>query len=267
MLRVDDPGERAELEGLRDFYTALAERGAGRLAEIGGAVCGRVAALPNVLMVNRAIGLGVEHGPADEELEEMEAFFRDAETRYYVSVTPAARGLTEQLEARGFEAGYAWAIFRRGVDPYDACSGLRVVEARPEHAQDFSRVVTQAYEFEPRAEEALAAVVGRSGWHCFVTYDGVEPAGAAALFVHQRAGWLSFAGTLPEHRRKGSQGALFAARVARARELGVELLATETGNLVPSRPSNSYRNIVRVGFEQRYVRPNYASPLTGAAGP
>ncbi len=43
-------------------------------------------------------------------------------------------------------------------------------------------------------------------------------------------------------------------------ELGVEVLATETGELVPDRPSNSYRNITRVGFEERYVRPNYSLP-------
>ncbi len=51
-----------------------------------------------------------------------------------------------------------------------------------------------------------------------------------------------------------------ALRVIRAcRELGVRTLATETGELVPDRPSNSYRNILRVGFEEQYVRPNYVS--------
>ena len=96
-------------------------------------------------------------------------------------------------------------------------------------------------------------------------YDGDEPAGAGALFVHGRAAWLGIAGTRPEHRRKGSQGLLFAARIDKARELGVEVFATETGALEAGRPSNSYRNITRVGFAERYVRPNYTASGAGSS--
>lgn len=34
----------------------------------------------------------------------------------------------------------------------------------------------------------------------------------------------------------------------------------ETGELLPDRPSNSYRNILRASFEVAYVRPNHVSP-------
>ena len=52
-----------------------------------------------------------------------------------------------------------------------------------------------------------------------------------------------------------------AARIGHARELGLELVVTETGERVPGRPSNSYRNIVRAGFRPAYVRPNFVSPV------
>jgi len=258
--RVIDPGERAELEASRDLYGVISEQGSGRRLEIAGGVCGTIDALPNVLMANRVLGLGVERRPETQELDEIDAFFRAAGTRYYVCVSPQAHGLEELLEDRGFERGYAWAVFRRGVEPYEAATELRVEEVAPEQAADFGAVVSSASEFPPELAETVTAVVGRAGWHCWVSYDGDRPAGAAAMFVHDRAAWFGFAGTLPEHRRKGSQGSLFAARVQRARELGVEVLGTETGENLEGRPSNSYRNIVRVGFEERYVRPNYASP-------
>jgi hypothetical protein len=35
---------------------------------------------------------------------------------------------------------------------------------------------------------------------------------------------------------------------------------TETGELEEGRPSNSYRNIVRAGFREVGVRPNYRAP-------
>ncbi len=34
--------------------------------------------------------------------------------------------------------------------------------------------------------------------------------------------------------------------------------------LVPDRPSNSYRNILHAGFEVAYVRPNHVSPEPAA---
>jgi len=253
---MDDPGERAELEAFRDFYALLERQGGGPVHEVAGAVCGAVDGLRDVLMVNRVLGLGLARPATHEDLDEIEAFFRDAGTRFYVSVRPSD-GLADLLEERGYEPGYAWAVFRRGVEPYSAETQLRVEEIGTEEAGEFGSVVAEAYGMPSSVTDAISAAVGRPGWHCFVTYDGDDPAGAAALFAHDRAAWLGFAGTRPEHRRKGSQGALFAARIGKAAELGVEVLATETGALDPERPGNSYRNITRVGFEERYVRPNY----------
>lgn len=254
---MDDPGERAELEAFRDFYGILAREGCGRILEIAGAVCGTIDGLEDVLMVNRVLGLGLERAARHDDLDRIEEFFGEAGTRFYVSVSPTAAGLAELLEEHGYRPGYSWAIFRRGPEPYDAQTQLRVEEVGAEGAGDFGSVVTEAYGMPADATGAISAAVDRPGWHCFVTYDAAEPAGAAAVFVHERAAWFGFAGTRPEHRRKGSQGALFAARIRKAAELGVRVLATETGALDPDRPSNSYRNIARGGFEERYVRPNY----------
>src|SRR4029077_18965400 len=89
------------------------------------------------------------------------------------------------------------------------------------------------------------------------TYDGERAVGAGALFVSGKTGWFGIAGTLPEARGRGSQGALFAARIDRARELGLDLLVTETGVPRDGQPGPSYRNMLRVGLEPTYVRPNY----------
>jgi GNAT superfamily N-acetyltransferase len=65
-------------------------------------------------------------------------------------------------------------------------------------------------------------------------------------------GWLGIASTLAEFRGRGAQSALLAARVARAHRLGLRLLVTET--------ETSYGNVLRAGFGERYVRPNYLRP-------
>ena len=59
--------------------------------------------------------------------------------------------------------------------------------------------------------------------------------------------------TRPEHRRKGPA----AAAPSRIREppRPAAALDTETGERIPLKPSNSYRNILRFGFEEAYLRP------------
>lgn len=257
---VGDRGEVVEVQAFRDVYASLADGGYGRKLEIAGAVCGAIPVLPDVPMVNRVLGLGLEGQATHEDLDTIEGFFRDLGTSFYVSVSPSAAGLAELLEERGYAPGYAWAVFRRDARPYEFHSALRLEEIGREGAEDFGTVIAQAYGMPRDSAPAIGAIVGRPNWTCFVTYDGDDPAGAAAVYVQDRVAWFGFAGTREEHRRKGSQGALFAARIRKAAELGADLLATETGALAPGRPSNSYRNIIRGGFEERFVRPNYAPP-------
>ena len=110
------------------------------------------------------------------------------------------------------------------------------------------------------AEPWIAAAPTFQGWTCWLALADGEPAAAAGLFVGEGAGYLGFAGTLTEHRGKGAQSALLETRIRRARELGCDAVYTETGELVPDRPSASYRNILRFGFEELYVLPNWLSP-------
>lgn len=74
------------------------------------------------------------------------------------------------------------------------------------------------------------------------TVDGA-PAGWATLFVHGNAGVLGNAFTFERYRRRGCQGALFAARLDDAERLGLDWVATDM------RPgTTSHRNAERAGF-------------------
>lgn len=257
-----EPGERAELEAWRSFSSVLEEGGFGRRLEVAGGVAFTVAALPDIPMLNRAVGVGTERTAHAGDVESIDAFFRDAGTSYEISLSPEATGLAALLEQLGLEPGYSWAIFRRGVSEYKTRSELRVEDVGDARADVFALTVVHAFGMPDSLAEGLAALVRRPGWHAFLACDGDEPAGGAMLFVHERGAWLGAAGTIPAHRRKGAQGALLAARIRTAAGLGVEVLAAETGAHDPKRPNDSYRNLVRVGFEEVYVRPNYAPPTS-----
>lgn len=228
------------------------------VVEVGGAVVMRWPQAPGVSMLNRAIGLGVDHPASEEDVDAVLGAL--AGTRFYVAVAPEAGppALAGWLEARGLVPGWGWMLFGRDLDdPPAARSALRPVEVESrEQAEVFARIVCVGFEL-PQTLEPVLARAPETGWLCWLCLDGDEPAAAAGMYVAEGAAYLSFAATLPEHRGKGGQSALLAARLRRAGELGCDLALTETGELRDGLPSNSYRNILRGGFHEIAVTANW----------
>jgi GNAT superfamily N-acetyltransferase len=241
-----------------------------RLERIGGAVCLAFPAVPGAAMFNRVLGLGLERPATTEQLDEVVGFFRSLGVEWCAAVAPQAEPpeLASWLEVRGLDRGYAWAKFRRGIDDLPpSASELRIERAGEREGEAFADTFARGYGVPDLMRTWLAQLPGREGWHCFVAYDGEAPAATGAVYVSNGVGWLGIAATLPEHRRRGAQGALLAARIRAAAEAGCEVVVTETGALVEGKPSNSYRNILRAGFELEYERANYlSSPAADTSG-
>jgi hypothetical protein len=239
--------ESAEHAAYADAFRASPELC--EVTEIGGGTCLAVRRLPGRIF-NRVFGL--ESAGA---LDEIAAFYGD--TQWWVS---DSRGLGQELEQRGFVRDYGWMKFSRGIGPRQAQSDLLVVRVDPGRAGDFALVVVGGYDLPEWTAPFAANVVGRPGWSCYVAYDGDNPAGAGALFVHEGVGCLGLGATLPGYPGRGAQSAILAARIEDARTQSCRTVVTETGELEQGKPSNSYRNIVRAGFREAGVRPNYRAP-------
>jgi GNAT superfamily N-acetyltransferase len=249
--------ERAEAAAFGDMWACL---GLPR-CETAGAASFALAMDRANTMLNRVIGLGLGDPASDAVLDQIDAFFHEAgSTRYSISIAPDGEpGLADRLQARGFTEGYAWMRFVRGLEPAPPVeTALRVEQA--EDGELFGRIVAAGFELPPEAGHGFAALAERPAWHLMMAFDGATPVASAALVEHDGVGWFGAAATLPEHRRKGAQNALLAARIERARQLGLDVLTVETGELGEDRPSASYRNILRAGFEELYLRPNFLSP-------
>jgi GNAT superfamily N-acetyltransferase len=239
--------ESAELAAFLDVLRASPELC--DVTEVGGATCALLRGLES-RMFNRVLRL-----TSTDPLDEIAAFY--GSTPWWVN---DSHGVGPALEERGFARDYGWMKFSRGVGPREARSELTVVQVEPEQAEDFARVVVGGYELPEWTMPLAANVVGRPGWSCYVAYEGEEPAGAGALFVQGDVGWLGFGSTLPAFRGRGAQSVILATRIEEARQQGCTLVVTETGELQADRPSSSYRNIVRAGFREEGVRPNYKAP-------
>lgn len=254
------PAERAE----RDAWRALADVPGISVLELGSAVCVSMPALRDSPMVNHTVGLGEDEAVDGELLDAVAEFYGDA--TYYVALTPAARpeGVRSELADRGFTRDYDWMKFTRAATDIPK-SQTNLDVRRVEDGADFAAVVVAGYGLPTDVATTLAAVPPADGCHAYVAYAGSEPAAAGAIFVSGDVAWLGFAATRPEHRRKGGQGAILSARLACARDLGVATVVTETGVMRDERPSNSYRNILRSGFAEAYVRENYLAPAAAIA--
>jgi hypothetical protein len=252
--------ELGELEAMRSLMSGPG----GEVAAFGGVLCTVFPQAPSSAMFNRALGVGVAEPVTEAALDEIDAFFAERRVAYGIPVTPYALPTEVQawLGQRGFQRGYAWTKFERKPEAtadLDHKTDLRVEEVGADRAEVFADVFSRAYGTPDVARGLLERLPGAEGWQCFVAFAGETPAATGALFVSGRVGWLGATGTLPEFRRRGAQNSLLAARVRAGGAAGCESLVTETGEPIEGRPGASYRNLVRAGFEPRYVRQNFLS--------
>ena len=269
---MNRPADLAALEAIEgaafaDLFRAAPEAIRASLqigvADIAGATCLRCRSLHPAAVFRRACGLGV-HTPAQEaDVDEVMGHMAQLEEPYVVTVAPHAqpRLLSGWLEARGFTRGYAFMKFHRPTAvPVAAPTDLDIDVIGPERGLAFGLVVCAGFGLPETVAPWLARLAGRERWVCLLASADGAPAAAAALYVDGTHAWLGLGATLPAFRRRGGQSALLARRLREAAARGALTAVTETGERVPDRPSSSYRNILRCGFQETYLRENYLSP-------
>jgi ribosomal protein S18 acetylase RimI-like enzyme len=215
----------------------------------------------DILAFNRVIGLGMENGAAESQIDEIIAFYKDAGAhRFFVQLSPYSEpeDLTEILQAKGFQYHNNWVKFFREIEPLPLVdSKLRIEQIGAERAEVFTEIIVSAFEWPEEVKPVMALPVGRPGWKHYLVYDGDRPAACGALFIRGEFATLAFAATLPEYRGLGAQSALIARRFRDAAEAGCRWMLTETAEETAQRPAASFRNMRRHGFEVAYTRPNY----------
>jgi hypothetical protein len=212
--------------------------------------------------LNRVNSLGVGQPATEDELDAIvELYRRSGVQGFSVNVSPIAQPaeLAGWLESRGFkQEGSAAKIYRRAGNPRALETDLRVMRVTPANVRDLAVALEDGFGMT----RGRGAVVGRAaekkpGWRWFVAYDGAQPVAAGGLFAHEGVGWLGYGATVPSHRKRGAQGAIIAARVAAAAEMGCEWVTSETAEDRPEAPVSSYHNMIRNGFELLFLRPSY----------
>jgi GNAT superfamily N-acetyltransferase len=215
--------------------------------------------LPAVSILNLMLGV-VGGGEAD--LDDAIAWAEEHHVSPSVPVTPGLPGSPRAeawLRARGFERGYAWMKFVRDPHPprFPAPEEIEVVELTAPDEEPFGTIAAVGFGLPSWGADFFAHLPGRDGWRCYVARSEGETQACAAMLIEDGIAEFGIAATLEAARGRGCQTALLRRRILDATEAGCHTLFVETGERVSGRPAGSYRNILKAGFEEAYLRPNW----------
>lgn len=255
--------DRAERRFWRDVWQSVppevaVEHGI-ELREFGPVQASIVRGLPQVSMLNLLLGAPAAGG---SDLADAVAWTEEHGVSPYVPVTPGLDGsgaAETWLREHGFEPAYAWMKFVRDPHPprFPAPDGVEVIELGSGDEEPFGAIAAVGFGLPAWGAEFFARLPGRPGWRCYVARVEGKAQACAAMLVEDGLAEFGVAATLEEARGQGCQTALLHRRICDAAEAGCHTLFVETGERVPDRPSASYRNILRAGFEEAYLRPNW----------
>jgi GNAT superfamily N-acetyltransferase len=246
--------ERAERDTHRDLVRALPRAAieAGRIdvLEFAGAVCTCMSSDPSLAAWNRVIGLGVDAPPTPQILDRIEAFYARRAAGF------AVQGTVAGIEERGYAREPGTAVFARAAQPIKLPeTSFTISDAQ--NGQEFGALCAAASRLPHLFASWFAELVGRDHWHCFLAHTDGTPVATGALYAAESVGCLGLAATRQEERGRGAQRALLAARLERARDLGLSTVVASTGEPVRGAPAPSYRNLERTGFQLVGVRPSW----------
>lgn len=225
------------------------------------------------LAMNRAMSLGLDRPMTEAELDAIIAHYAAAGVdRFVLHWLPEGRpsAMSNWLDERGFTFHSHWAkLFRRtsvAVPHTPLDPGLHVEEIGPRDADAFQQVVADALRVPSGLELGTRSTIGRPGWRYYMVFDGDRPIAGAASFLRGRHAWLGLGGTADGDRRRGAQSALLSRRIADAAAAGCEWVSADTAPDKPDKPNQSYHNMLRLGFDLLYERPNYLLDIAGDGG-
>jgi GNAT superfamily N-acetyltransferase len=259
--------EMAEVHATREYFAAAIEAMPGNplglaTRDIGGGVAVTLGGEGGEPFFSRALGLGIERPATEADLDAVIAFYAEHDrTTVSIPIAPQAEPaeLREWATARGFPESRRWPKLWRSLEtvPEPPPTDLRIEAIGPDQADAFADIVLTAFEFDAALRPMLPPLVGRPGWHQYLGFDGDLPVAAGAMYLRDDIAWLGYGATLESHRGRGGQSAIFHRRIADARDHGCRLAITETGPDTPEEPNPSFHNMLRIGFQLGYHRPNF----------
>jgi hypothetical protein len=241
-----------------------------RRAEFGPVQATVAAAVPEQRFMNLILGAAGADAAAEGFVEEAVGWVRERGVRGFALVDPnlpGAAAAARALTAAGYEREHDWMRFVRDAHPprFKVADDVEVVELDGSDADaPFGSIAALGFGLPPWVASLFAPLPALPDWRCYLARIDGEPQACAAMLLDGEVAELGVAATLEGGRRRGCQLALLARRIEDAAAAGARTLFVETGARVPGRPSTSYANVLRAGFQEAYLLPGWADARPAA---
>jgi GNAT superfamily N-acetyltransferase len=240
---------------------AVVEHGIG-LQRFGPVQASLIASLPRTQLLNLVLGADRPGAAADGHLAGALEWVAEQGVASYVPVTSSTGSASEAiawLEGNGYQAGHGWMKFVRDTTPPQAPAspGVEIRELGEGEGALIGAIGATGFRLPTWGSVLFGQLPDLDRWRCYVAEVDGTPRACAAMLIDDDIAQFGIAATAESARGRGCQQALLARRIADAAAAGCRLLFVETGERAADRPSTSYRNILRAGFEEAYVRPNW----------
>ena len=220
--------------------------------------------LPRVGMLNLVLGATEPKAVSGGHLAAALEWTRARGVSPYVPVTPGlpdSDGAAAWLADNGFSPGYSWMKFVRDAHPprFRVPADVEVIELDGDEDEPFGAIAATGFGMPVWAADFFAHLPEAPGWRCYVARVDDRAQACGAMLIEDGVAEFGIGATLESARRRGCQLALLHRRIVDAAEAGCHTLFVETGERAEDRPAGSYRNILRAGFEEAYLCPNWQS--------
>jgi hypothetical protein len=210
--------------------------------------------------LTQAFALGMEGQVGEDELDELEAFFKERDVPVNIEVCHMAdMSLTEKLIERGYTISEYSNVLVRPLsekDVFDQKSDNLIREVREDEIETVAGVVAEGFAESGFVPDSLIQIFKvffrQSNCACFGAFNNKEMAGGGAVFIKDGVAEFGGASTLPRYRNLGIQADLLRKRLdfAVSKECDLALVTTAPG-------STSQRNMQRQGFQIAYARTKF----------
>jgi len=216
--------------------------------------------------LTQVFGLGLRSQPSAEELDRIEAFFRERAAAVNLEISPfGGIDLAQMLTRRGYRPIEHTNVLYMPLpavpdEAKSSCSDVSVRRMVVGEAELWSQISARGWAEHPEWTEFLQSlgrvIASSEGAVPFFAELDNEPVATGVLICHGGVALFGGASTIPQARCKGAQGALLAARMnfAIGRGCVLAMICTSPGSV-------SQSNAERKGFRVAYTRTKWQLTL------
>lgn len=215
------------------------------------------------LAFNRVLGL--QDITSIHLLEDIKREYKSSGVkRFFLQLHPdtLTRHSLSLLRATGFCFYNNWVKLYRDAAPVKHIeTDVITKKAMPWEPQLAAQLLINCFGWNSSLQPWLEEWANLKNWTFYIgRYNGI-PVSVGGMYIEGEYAWLAFGATLKEYRELGAHKAMIERRLNDGIEAGCRHFIVETGETHTEKKVQSNKNIIEMGFNTVYIRPNFIFPI------